>query len=147
MKSNNNKEFEQSKEKTAIYFVRNALGLSQEEFGKRINIKSRAHISSLENGDRKITDRIISDIVRVYHVNREWLLNGTGEMFKKKSDSEELVALVGKFVSDKDNPLKESALLAAAQLIDNDTCFSIIKQHLTKLSKSITQVETDKEPK
>lgn len=61
--------------------VRLALNLSQEEFGAKIGIKSRAHISSLESGSRNITDRIISDICREYEVNEGWLRTGSGEMF------------------------------------------------------------------
>lgn len=61
--------------------VRLALNLSQEEFGSKIGIKSRAHISSLESGSRNITDRIVSDICREYEVNEGWLRTGSGEMF------------------------------------------------------------------
>ena len=60
--------------------LRKYLGLTQEEFGKRINIKSRAHISALESGARNVTDRIANDICRVYGVNKKWLLEGEGEM-------------------------------------------------------------------
>ncbi len=59
--------------------------ISQEEFGKRIGIESRAHISALENGNRNITDRIINDVCRVFSINKEWLLTGNGEMYQKKS--------------------------------------------------------------
>lgn len=61
--------------------VRLSLGLSQEEFGVKIGIKSRAHISLLEGGSRNLTDRIINDICSAYLVNEEWLRNGTGNMF------------------------------------------------------------------
>lgn len=58
--------------------IRNQLRLSQEEFGHKIGIESRAHISSLEKGSRNITDRIIKDICREFNVNEDWLRNGTG---------------------------------------------------------------------
>ncbi len=61
--------------------IRSHFNLSQEEFGERINIRSRAHISLLESGNRNFTDRIINDICRVFSVNEEWLRYGTGEMF------------------------------------------------------------------
>lgn len=60
--------------------IRIQLNLSQEEFGSRIGIKSRAHISSLENGSRNITDRIIKDLVSVYNVNEEWLRTGNKDL-------------------------------------------------------------------
>ena len=56
--------------------LRDSEGLSQEEFGSKIGIKSRAHISALESGSRNITDRIISDVCREYGVREEWLRYG-----------------------------------------------------------------------
>lgn len=60
--------------------LRKILSLSQEEFGKKINL-SKPTISALENQTRGITDRVISDICETFNVNEEWLRNGTGEMF------------------------------------------------------------------
>ncbi len=61
--------------------IRKSKKLSQRDFGEKINL-SQNHISSLESGARTITGRIMSDVCEVYNVNREWLVNGTGEMFK-----------------------------------------------------------------
>lgn len=61
--------------------IRHTLNLSQEEFASKIGIKSRSHISSLENGVRTVTDRIIRDLVNVFNVNEEWLRTGIGNMF------------------------------------------------------------------
>lgn len=58
--------------------LRVRLQLSQEEFGKKIGIESRAHISLLESGKRNITDRIITDICREFSVNEDWLRTGAG---------------------------------------------------------------------
>lgn len=66
--------------------LRNSLGLSQEEFGERVGIKSRAHISLLENGTRNLTDRVMSDICREFSVNEEWLRSGQGDMFVQPSE-------------------------------------------------------------
>ena len=66
--------------------IRNNLGLSQEEFGKKIGIESRAHISSLENGTRNITDRIIKDTCREFGINEKWLRTGDGDMYYTPDD-------------------------------------------------------------
>ncbi len=66
--------------------IRNNLGLSQEEFGKKIGIESRAHISSLENGTRNITDRIIKDTCREFGINEKWLRTGEGDMYYTPDD-------------------------------------------------------------
>lgn len=66
--------------------IRKERHLTQEEFGKKIGIESRAHISALENGNRTITDRIINDVCREFNVNEEWLRTGKGEMYKTTTD-------------------------------------------------------------
>ena len=60
--------------------LRKVLNLSQESFSSKLNI-SRSHFAMIENGSKNITDRVFSDISRVFNVNEEWLINGTGEMF------------------------------------------------------------------
>lgn len=66
--------------------IRTTMGLSQEEFGKRIGIESRAHISSLENGTRNITDRIVKDICREFGINENWLRTGNDEMYYESNN-------------------------------------------------------------
>lgn len=60
--------------------IRKALNLKQDDIGDKIRF-SRSHVSSLENGTRELTDRIINDICREFNVNEDWLRYGTGEMF------------------------------------------------------------------
>ena len=69
-----------------LRLIRKERHLTQEEFGKKIGIESRAHISALENGNRTITDRIINDVCREFNVNEEWLRTGKGEMYKTTTD-------------------------------------------------------------
>lgn len=67
--------------------IREMNKLSQEEFGKRINIESRGHISSLENGTKNITDRIVKDVCREFNINEDWLRTGDG-VIKRNVDME-----------------------------------------------------------
>lgn len=60
--------------------LRKILGLNQKEMGDRMRL-SQTHISSLENGAREVTDRILSDICREFNVNEVWLSTGEGEIF------------------------------------------------------------------
>ncbi len=85
--------------------IRLEKNLSQEEFGRKIGIESRAHISSLESGNRNITDRIVNDTCREFKVNEDWLRNGTGEMFKKIPVEDETAVYVSELLEDEDNPL------------------------------------------
>lgn len=72
-----------------IYQLRKEKGLSQEEFGEKLNV-SGGLIGMYEKGTRKPTERVISDICRVYEVNRKWLEFGVGEPFKEKTRKDEL---------------------------------------------------------
>lgn len=70
-----------------IRFLRTTLNLSQESFGEKIGIKSRAHISALENGRRSLTDRVVVDICREFNVNEKWLREGIEPIFKEENDN------------------------------------------------------------
>lgn len=69
--------------------------LSQQEFANSLGL-SRNMIAQVEMGTRILSDRSIKDICRIYNVNEEWLKNGTGEMYKPRSDNE----IIAKFVND-----------------------------------------------
>lgn len=60
--------------------IRNDKKLNQREFAKRLTL-SQNHISYLEKGIRKITEKFINDLCKEYNVNKEWLLTGTGEKY------------------------------------------------------------------
>lgn len=67
-----------------IKSIRSALGLSQEAFGSRLGIK-KAAVSRIESGAVNLTETNIILICERFNVSREWLLNGTGEMFLPES--------------------------------------------------------------
>ena len=81
--------------KERLNILRKYLNLSQEDFGARIGL-TKASISRLENGTNNFTEQTILSICREYNVNREWMENGTGEMFKPER-SDEIDALVQKY--------------------------------------------------
>ena len=63
-----------------LYKVRKALKMSQVEFGREIGV-SGAAISRIEKGERGLTEQMLKSVCR------EWLTEGTGEMFRwDKSD-------------------------------------------------------------
>lgn len=89
---------------TRLKKVRLNSDLSQEEFGKRIGIESRAHISALENGNRNVTERIIKDVCREFKVNEDWLRNGgsDNDMFKVNFEIDELSDYCAEITEGKD---------------------------------------------
>lgn len=60
--------------------LRQQLGLSQEEFGKRIGIGKSA-VSKHENGENEPSEQTILSICREFRVNYFWLTEGKGDVF------------------------------------------------------------------
>lgn len=71
---------------TRIREVREHLGLNQEEFATKINLK-RNSLSLIEVGKRNASSRTIADICREFNVNEKWLRSGCGEMFHPTSSN------------------------------------------------------------
>lgn len=70
-----------------IKFLRkNILKLNQEEFSKKINI-SRSNLGNIETNKINLTDRVLSDICRAFHVNKKWVTTGIEPVFDGNSYS------------------------------------------------------------
>lgn len=66
--------------------LRDALGITLEEFGSRLGV-TRTAISRLERGNRGVTDQMTISICREFGVNEHWLRTGEGEMFKQTREA------------------------------------------------------------
>ena len=66
--------------------LRDALGITLEEFGNRLGV-TRTAISRLERGNRGVTDQMAISICREFGVNETWLRTGEGEMFSQTRES------------------------------------------------------------
>lgn len=85
--------------KERIKQIRKKEGLSQEAFAQKINL-SRNYVAILEMGQRTPSDRTISDICRVFHVNETWLRTGTGESNPSLTREDEIADLVRQATND-----------------------------------------------
>lgn len=63
-----------------IKAIRKSTGLSQAEFGARINV-TNGLISNVERGTSILTERTLAAICREFGVSRTWLDTGEGEMW------------------------------------------------------------------
>lgn len=101
--------------------VRLSTNMSQEAFGKKIGIESRAHISSLENGSRNITDRIVNDVCREFDVNEHWLRTGEGEMFERLTDQQRVMKYAAILLKDKDSLIANAitSFIVTYEQLDN----------------------------
>ena len=63
--------------------VRSVINISQREFAKKIYI-SQGSYGEIETGVRRVNERIMQLICSEYNVNKDWLKNGTGNMFNEE---------------------------------------------------------------
>lgn len=70
-----------------IKAVREALGLSQREFGERLGV-SRDVISNIEYNRVQPKDIFIRHICELYKVSEQWLKTGSGEMFDSSPEED-----------------------------------------------------------
>ena len=119
-----------------IAFVVKNSGLSKTDFAKKIGV-SQPMVSHLCSGTSNPSDRTISDICRIFHVNEIWLRTGVGEPFIQLTREDEIAAVLGSAIaggsSSRDRliralarlpddafPIIEAALLAAAEELKKD---------------------------
>lgn len=71
-----------------LLLVRKTLKLSQEEFAKKVGMKGSS-ICDLEHSRCKLTDSNKLLICSTFHINKNWLETGEGEMFVYYNELEE----------------------------------------------------------
>lgn len=123
-----------------IKLLRKHLGLTLEEFGKRLGV-TRAAISNIENGNRNVTEQMIVSICREFGVNEDWLRNGDGEMFEQLTDKERLMKYTGMLLRGEDSVVVSAiqALIITYEQLDDSskaTLEKIAMQYIENFKKS-----------
>ena len=73
-----------------VKVARSELGLTQEDFGKRIAV-GQGYLASIEKGQRNVTEKILKLICREFSVSESWLRTGEGDILKVDGDIIELI--------------------------------------------------------
>lgn len=97
--------------------LRQALNLSQDEFGKRLGV-TRGAITNIELNKVEPKPLFVDLICREFNASENWLRTGEGEMFVEKTESEELAAFFGDLL--KDEPDFRHRLIAAMSRLTLD---------------------------
>lgn len=120
---------------TRISFVRKSAKLNQQEFATKIGL-TKNFISLLETGDRKPSDRTISDICREFGVDKVWLETGIGEPFKPVDRNEQIASILGKAIAGNDTA-RDRLIRAFCQLPDEmfDQAEKILESIVANLQK------------
>lgn len=95
--------------------LRKKLGLTQEEFAKRLGIKRNA-VTNYEVGRNDPADLIVSLICREFSVNESWLRFGEGEIFIEKTKDEQIEDMVNEIMVEKPEDFRRRFVRALAAL-------------------------------
>lgn len=112
--------------------IRSSKKLTQDDFAEIIGL-TKNFISLIETGNRTPSDRTISDICRVFHVNESWLRTGDGEMFKPVNRDAELAAFLGDIMKDEDDDYRRR-LLSVLQRLDRIEDWELLEKVATRLA-------------
>lgn len=102
-----------------IKMVRNALGLTQQEFADRIKVK-RNTVATYEMGRSTPSYSAIALICNEFNVNEEWLRNGTGKMFKSRTREQEIGAFANQVMDMEDDAFVKRFVEALTKLDAKD---------------------------
>jgi transcriptional regulator with XRE-family HTH domain len=78
--------------KDRIVSIRKESGLTQEEFGKELNL-SQNYVWMLESGKRAPSARTIIDLCKKFQISEDWLRTGEGEMKAPMTKQTEIAAI------------------------------------------------------
>lgn len=103
--------------------IRKSEKLTQTKFGDKLSV-SRDVISSFESGRVEPKPIFLNYLCEIFNINKDWLLNGEGEMYKQLSPEEEFAFLIGNIAAS-DNP-KLKKLINVLSQIDNEEDLDLI---------------------
>ena len=112
--------------------LRIALGMSQEEIGKRLGV-TRGAISRIESGSNSLTPSMQKSICREFSVNEEWLRTGTGSMYMEMSRAELAAKIVGNAMSTDDEFILNT-FIALGQMSPQE--WRLVKSFMDKIKSS-----------
>lgn len=97
--------------------ARQALGLTQTEFGQRIGVKGNT-ITGYERGLRSPSDAVITSICREFGISEQWLREGRGEMLVSMTEDQELARFFGEITFAGEHSFRRRLLRALSRMDD-----------------------------
>lgn len=92
-----------------VKLIRKELGLTLDKFGERLGVGKNA-ISRIETGKSNLTNQMFKSICREFHVNPDYLQNGTGDMFLNIETDDVIIEWVGRVLGDKPDSFQKRVI-------------------------------------
>lgn len=99
--------------------LRKVLGLSQDEFGRRLGL-TRGAITNIELNKTEPKPLLIDLICREFNVNDTWLRTGEGEMFVPITRDEEIEDFIGRLLHDEPDSFRKRLVSVLAKLTEEE---------------------------
>ena len=115
-------------------FIDNS-GLSRAEFAKALSV-SQAYVSQMCAGIRVPSDRIISAICRIFHINEEWLRTGQGQMLEQLDEDQNLVEFMSGLLNECPDSFKRRFISVVSKLDNNG--WAVLEQIADELAREDT---------
>lgn len=110
--------------------LRKKLGLSQIEFAKRLGL-TRGAISNIEAGKVQPKPLLIDLICSTFRANKEWLVNGTGQMLADRSRDDQIMDFVSSAMAGERPNFKRRLLSVLSQLNENQ--WEMLEKYLLEM--------------
>ena len=105
--------------KERFKMIRNALKLSQDEFGEKLGL-TRGAIANVELGRTEANPLFISLVCSTFNVNETWLRTGEGEMFNEMDREEQIAYYLGDIFSEPGDTFKKRLVAALAAMDESE---------------------------
>ena len=118
--------------------VRKALNMSQTAFGEKLGVGIGV-IKNIEYANVDPKEPFLTLMCDMLNVNKNWLMNGTGEMFLERDTEDEIADFLTQLICDDDESIRKRFVLALSKFDDDDW------KTVEKFIDAFTQTEKDGE--
>lgn len=112
--------------------IRKTLGLSQDEFGRRLGV-TRGAITNIEFNKTEPKPLFIDLLCREFNVSERWLRTGEGDMFIQLSRDEEIAAFMGDVLAGESDNFRRRFLSMLSRL--NEGQWELLEQMIEGIKK------------
>ena len=128
--------------KERFKMIRNALKLSQDEFGEKLGL-TRGAIANVELGRTEAKPLFISLVCSTFNVNETWLRTGEGEMFNALSRDEQIAYRLGAMLAGQGDTIQKRLIAALSALDESE--WSAVEAFARKLVEQSRDAPPNKE--
>jgi len=122
-----------------VKLVREARGMTLEQFGSRLNITAAA-VSYIEKGKGGVSKRNIAAMNREFGVSENWLLTGDGDMFETVFPEMEIARFMNGILTE-DSSFKKRFVSVLARMSPEE--WDILENKIDELSGGTKETAPD----